>query len=88
MPPKLLVLQHISCEPPGAYEDELRARGGSLARVMVDQGEPLPDWREFDGIIAMGGPMGAYEDSRLPWLGDEKRLLAHAASENWPVWAV
>ena len=65
---RLLALQHIACEPPGAYEDELLERGGSLARVMVDQGEPLPDWREFDGIVAMGGPMGAYEDERLPWL--------------------
>ncbi len=72
----LLVLQHIACEPPGAYEDELLDHGGELCRVMVDRGEPLPDWRAFDGIIAMGGPMGAYEDDRLPWLRDEKRLIA------------
>ena len=31
--PSLLVLQHIACEPPGAYEDELLERGGSLTRV-------------------------------------------------------
>ena len=88
MAPRLLVLQHIACEPPGAYEDELRARGGSLQRVMVDRGEPLPDWREFDGIIAMGGPMGAYEDSRLPWLTAEKRFIADAVAAGQPVWAV
>ena len=85
---RLLVLQHIACEPPGAYEDELLERGGSLQRVMVDQGEPLPDWREFDGIIAMGGPMGAYEDERLPWLAPEKRLLAEAVAGRMPVWGV
>ncbi len=84
----LLVLQHIACEPPGAYEDELLDRGGALRRVMVDQGEPLPDWRAFDGIIAMGGPMGAYEDDRLPWLRDEKRLIAEAASAGTPFWGV
>jgi GMP synthase (glutamine-hydrolysing) len=86
--PNLLVLQHIACEPPGAYEDELLGRGGQLRRVMVDQGEPLPDWRAFDGIIAMGGPMGAYEDDRLPWLVDEKRLIADAVSGGAPVWGV
>jgi len=86
--PKLLVLQHIACEPPGAYEDELRDRGGRLVRVMVDQGEPLPDWRAFDGIIAMGGPMGAYEDDRLPWLGAEKQLIAEAVSAGAPFWGV
>jgi len=86
--PNLLVLQHIACEPPGAYEDELRDRGGRLQRVMVDQGEQLPDWRAFDGIIAMGGPMGAYEDDRLPWLRAEKRLIAEAVSAGAPFWGV
>ena len=86
--PNLLVLQHISCEPPGAYEDELLDRGGKLRRVMVDQGEPLPGWRAFDGIVAMGGPMGAYEDEAFPWLRDEKRLVAEAVSAGMPVWGV
>ncbi len=86
--PNLLVLQHIACEPPGAYEDELRVRGGELQTVMVDQGEPLPDWRAFDGIIAMGGPMGAYEDDRLPWLKAEKELIAEAAYAGAPFWGV
>ena len=86
--PNLLVLQHISCEPPGAYEDELLDRGGRLRRVMVDQAESLPDWRAFDGIVAMGGPMGAYEDEAFPWLRDEKRLIADAVSAGTPVWGV
>ena len=55
---------------------------------MVDRGEPLPDWHAFDGIIAMGGPMGAYEDDRLPWLADEKRLIADAVSAGTAVWGV
>jgi len=84
----LLVLQHIACEPPAAYEDELRAWDLELHRVEVDEGEPLPDWREFAGIVAMGGPMGAYEDERLPWLSDEKRLIAQAVRERTPYWGV
>ena len=84
----LLVLQHIACEPPAAYEDELRAWGLELRRVEVDEGEPLPDWREFAGIVAMGGPMGAYEDERLPWLTDEKRLIAEAVRVGTPYWGV
>jgi GMP synthase (glutamine-hydrolysing) len=86
--PNLLVLQHIACEPPGAYEDELLERGGRLRRVMVDRGEALPDWRGFDGIIAMGGPMGAYEDAAFPWLREEKRLIAQAVAAGTPVWGV
>lgn len=85
---KLLVLQHIACEPPGAYEDELVSWGGELVRVMVDEGEPLPEPDGFDGIIAMGGPMGAYEDDRLPWLAPEKRLIASAVTDGVPFWGV
>jgi GMP synthase (glutamine-hydrolysing) len=39
----LLVLQHIACEPPAAFEDELLSRGLELERVELDEGEPL--WR-------------------------------------------
>jgi GMP synthase (glutamine-hydrolysing) len=84
----LLVLQHIACEPPAAYEDELRAWGLELRRVEVDEGEPLPDWRGFAGVVAMGGPMGAYEDERLPWLTAEKRLIAEAVQAGTPYWGV
>jgi GMP synthase (glutamine-hydrolysing) len=87
-PVTLLVLQHIACEPPAAYEDELLAWGVSVQRVMVDQREPVPDWREFAGIIAMGGPMGAYEDRRLPWLVAEKQLIADAVRAGTPYWGV
>ena len=45
----LLALQHIACEPPAAFEDELRAQGLDIHRVELDEGEPLPDWREFAG---------------------------------------
>jgi GMP synthase-like glutamine amidotransferase len=84
----LLVLQHIACEPPAAYEDELLDWGAQVHRVMVDEGDALPDWRAFQGIIAMGGPMGAYEDERLPWLVAEKRLIAEAVRAGTPYWGV
>jgi GMP synthase (glutamine-hydrolysing) len=84
----LLVLQHIACEPPAAFEDELRSRGLDLVRVELDEGEPLPGWREFPAIIVMGGPMGAYEEAEHPWLAAEKRLLREAVEADVPVWGV
>ncbi len=84
----LLVLQHLDCEPPAAYEDELLARGLSLRRVRLDHGEGLPDWREHSAIVAMGGAMGAYDDALYPWLAAEKRLIAEAARAGKPFWGV
>ena len=85
---KALVLQHIACEPPGVFEDVLRERGAKFHRVELDEGDPLPDWREFDSIVAMGGPMSANDDAELPWLADEKRLIAEAVHDGTPYWGV
>jgi GMP synthase-like glutamine amidotransferase len=81
----VLVLQHIACEPPGVYEDVLRRRGGRIHRVELDEGERSPDPRDFDAVVVMGGPMGAYEEAEHAWLGEEKRLLARAARGGMPV---
>jgi GMP synthase (glutamine-hydrolysing) len=85
---RALVLQHIACEPPGVFEDVLRERGAELYRVEIDEGEPLPDWREFDGILAMGGPMSVNDDSELPWLTGEKRAIGEAVRAGKPFWGV
>jgi GMP synthase (glutamine-hydrolysing) len=84
----VLVLQHIACEPPGVFEDVLRDRGADLHRVELDEGEPLPDWRTFDAIVAMGGPMSANDDEALPWLTAEKQLIAEAVQADKPFWGV
>jgi GMP synthase (glutamine-hydrolysing) len=84
----ILVLQHIACEPPGVFEDVLRERGAELHRVELDEGEPLPDWRAFDAIVAMGGPMSATDDDTLPWLTEEKRLIGEAVRAGTPFWGV
>jgi GMP synthase (glutamine-hydrolysing) len=88
MRPTLLVLQHIACEPPAAFEDELRSRGLELERVELDEGDTLLDWRDFAGLVAMGGPMGAYEEEAHPWLAAEKRAMREAAEAGHPVWGV
>ena len=84
----VLVLQHIACEPPGVYEDVLRERGATLRRVEVDAGDELPDRRAFDAIVAMGGPMSANDDDALPWLREEKKLVAEAVRAGMAFWGV
>ena len=83
---RFLVLQHIECEPPGAYEDVLRERGASIHRVELDEGGLLPDARDFDAIVAMGGPMSVNDEDDHPWLRDEKRLIGDAVRAGMPFW--
>jgi GMP synthase (glutamine-hydrolysing) len=85
---RFLVIQHAACEPPGAYEEEMLARGIAFERVQADQHQALPEWRGFDAIVAMGGPMGANDDEMLPWLTHEKQQIAEAVTDGLPFWGV
>ena len=80
------MLQHIECEPPGEFEDVLLERGARLHRVELDEGEPLPDWHDFDAIVAMGGPMSVNDDAEHPWLTAEKAAIGEAVHEGIPYW--
>jgi len=86
--PPVLLLQHIGCEPMAAYGEELSARGLTVRTVRPDEGEPLPDWRQYAAIVAMGGPMGTYDEASHPWLRDEKAWIAEAVRAGKPYWGV
>ena len=81
---RVLVLQHVSCEHPGVFSDVMRERDVEAVPVELDEGEPLPDWRGFDAVLAMGGPMGAGDDADHPWLGPEKQLVRDAVEGGRP----
>jgi GMP synthase (glutamine-hydrolysing) len=81
---EVLVLQHIACEPPAVYGDVMRERGVRLTRVELDEGETPPPWPAFDAIVAMGGPMGTYDESKHPWLVVEKALIGEAVRAGKP----
>jgi GMP synthase-like glutamine amidotransferase len=81
---RALVLQHIRCEPPGIFSDILTGRGMKIETVELDEGGVLPDWREVDLVLAMGGPMGVYDEAEHPWLAGEKRWIAAAVQAGVP----
>jgi GMP synthase-like glutamine amidotransferase len=82
---RVLVLQHIACEPPGVFEDVLVERGHELVRVELDEGEVLPGGH-WDAVVAMGGPMSVNDEDEHPWLVDEKALIAHHVRAGRPFW--
>ena len=82
--PLACVLQHIRCEPPGLFSGPLRDRGYVVETVELDEGGRLPDWREVGLVLAMGGPMGAYDEAAHPWLAAEKRWIAAAVRAGTP----
>ncbi len=85
---RALVLQHIRCEPPGLFSGMLADRGAAIETVELDEGGELPDWREVDLVLAMGGPMSVHDEAEHPWLAGEKRWIAAAVRAGVPYFGV
>src|SRR2546426_2155157 len=83
--PRLLVLQHIGCEPLGLIEPALKERGMEYRYVRLFAGEAIPkDLSGWDGLIALGGPMSANDGERLGFIADELRLLTKVLEAGMP----
>jgi GMP synthase-like glutamine amidotransferase len=66
------------------FSDLLRARGIGIDTVELDEGDDLPDWHDVDLVLAMGGPMGVYDEGEHPWLATEKQWIAQAVQAGKP----
>lgn len=78
-------LQHVDFENLGSIGPWLQARGATLVPTALYAGQALPDPRDPDGLIIMGGPMSVNDEDRHPWLAAEKRLAAAVAAAGKPV---
>jgi len=85
---RALVLQHIRCEPPGMFSGMLTDRGLAIETIELDEGAELPDWRDTDLVLAMGGPMSVHDEAEHPWLAVEKRWIAAAVRAGVPYFGV
>lgn len=69
-------LQHSDFESPGCLVDWARQRVHGFRMIRLHKGESLPDAAQLsDWLVVLGGPMGVYEESRYPWLKDEKAYI-------------
>ncbi len=89
MPKPILILQHFWCETPGVFLDVLHERGIPVETVRGVMGEAYPlDLSVYSGVVAMGGPMGVYEEEQYPWLRQEDALLKTAIQRDIPTLGV
>ena len=82
---RILCLQHVPFEGPGAFLHWAEQRGHALEIFSLYEGKPLPTLPTFDCLLMMGGPMGVADESAYPWMGAEKRLLRETIAAGKPV---
>jgi GMP synthase-like glutamine amidotransferase len=86
--PRLLVLQPSQSDPLAKLGDWLEAEGMELDLVPLKD-EPAPESLDgYQGVICLGGEMGALDDLEYPWLADARRLLSSAVSKRLPTLAI
>lgn len=79
----IAIIQHHPRTRPGWLADVLGDR--PVQRIQVHDGHPLPEPKACGGIVILGGPMGAYEESAYPFLAAEKALIREAVDSGVPV---
>ncbi|MGV8056959.1 MAG: type 1 glutamine amidotransferase [Smithellaceae bacterium] len=67
--------QHVPYEGLGNIEGWIKSKNYALSATRFYAADPLPKLNEIDWLIIMGGPMGAYEDKKYPWLAAEKSFI-------------
>jgi GMP synthase-like glutamine amidotransferase/tetratricopeptide (TPR) repeat protein/DNA-binding CsgD family transcriptional regulator len=85
---RALALEHLQPDPVGVFGDVLTERGIAVDRVMLYAGEPLPDWREYDLIVAMGAGASVWQEDEFPWIAGEKRAVREAVLTGVPYFGV
>lgn len=84
MNPRVLVVEHDAECPPHLFGDWLTEAGCRLDVCRPYAGDPLPALAGYAGLVVLGGPMGANDDDRHPWLGPVKELLREARASAVP----
>jgi GMP synthase-like glutamine amidotransferase len=83
-----VVVQHVPWEGPGLIATEALARGFAVEHVHAYRGDRLPPASELGGLVLMGGPMSANDDSRYSFLHDELGLIRDCLRQEVPVLGV
>lgn len=80
----MLVVEHDAECPVGWMGVWLDDAGCEVEICRPYAADPLPDLAAYDGLVVLGGPMGAEDDETHPWLAPVKALLREAHATALP----
>lgn len=74
--------QHVPFEGPGSIETWLQSVRAEITGTQFFEDATLPDVKDIDLLIIMGGPMSVNDEADLPWLVAEKHFIRQAVEEE------
>jgi GMP synthase-like glutamine amidotransferase len=80
----IAILKHIQIEGPGILGDIFAEHGLHTECIELEEGKALPDIKECEGVVILGGPMNVYEEQKFSFLRDEDAFLKKVIQERIP----
>jgi GMP synthase (glutamine-hydrolysing) len=81
---RVLVVEHDAECPPHLFGTWLEDAGCELDVVRPYAGDPLSAVEGYDGLLVLGGPMGANDDEKHAWIAPVKQQLRDANAAGLP----
>jgi len=84
---RLLVLQHLEIEGPGLFKQFAEERDLKIEIIRLDKKDNLPQTKEGDLILIMGGPMGVKDigSDKYSWLKLERDFIKRELEKKIPI---
>jgi GMP synthase (glutamine-hydrolysing) len=83
--PRIAVVQHEANCPPHLVGTWMADAGADVTVCHAYAGEALPDPATYDGLVVLGGAMGANDDADSPWLAPVRDRIREHANAGVPV---
>ena len=86
MKPKVLVVENDAVAPIDLVATWLTESGLELEIIRPYAGDQMPAEipNEFQGLLVLGGRMGAHEDEEFGWLTAQRSLMKDAIAQDFP----
>lgn len=82
---KVHFIQHVAFEAPGLILSWAENNKYLCTKSVLMEGDKLPQAKDFDLLVIMGGPMSANDDEEYSWLSLEKELVRECLELKKPM---
>ncbi|MGC1305675.1 MAG: type 1 glutamine amidotransferase [Phormidesmis sp.] len=83
----ILVIQSSTLDPIGVLGEHLIEQGADLFTWLPEK-QPAPPTKDYAGLIVLGGPMNAHEDSKFFHLRKTVDLIQQFHAQNKPIMGI
>ncbi len=83
---RILIFQHVAHEHPGMFTDILQSRQVHFDVLKLWEQTVFPDFKNYDGLIILGGPQSVYDDEKdFPTKNEEINAIKQFTAQHKPV---